>query len=116
MSLPQGLTKAVLSVHGYRCRYCNEAATEADHIVPRLLGGTDAPENLTACCRSCNARKGGYRLPHDVEHRLIFEAFALGALVSEVAKEHIRAYTRSRKRAAICLDRAHLKEIAEAYA
>lgn len=29
-----------------------------DHITPRALGGTDAPDNLQALCHSCNLVKG----------------------------------------------------------
>lgn len=31
---------------------------ELDHIVPYVLGGTTAQDNLQALCTSCNARKG----------------------------------------------------------
>jgi 5-methylcytosine-specific restriction endonuclease McrA len=40
------------------CAYCGEAANEVDHIQPRVLGGTDDLDNLVACCRMCNLRKG----------------------------------------------------------
>lgn len=29
-----------------------------DHIVPLMLGGTDADENLCVMCKPCNERKG----------------------------------------------------------
>lgn len=49
--------KAVMIVHGYRCRYCGGEASEVDHVIPKSKGGSDAAENLVACCRSCNASK-----------------------------------------------------------
>jgi len=48
----------VLKRDGYRCRYCGEKATSVDHVLPHSRGGTDAPENLVACCRWCNTSKG----------------------------------------------------------
>jgi hypothetical protein len=38
------------------CAYCGAPASDVDHIDPRD-GENDGPDNLTACCRSCNARK-----------------------------------------------------------
>src|SRR3990167_157951 len=44
------------------CTYCGKKLTwqtaERDHILPRTLGGTDAPENIAIACRKCNASKG----------------------------------------------------------
>lgn len=40
------------------CAYCGaRAANELDHIEPISRGGTHGWENVTAACRSCNARK-----------------------------------------------------------
>jgi hypothetical protein len=47
----------------FRCRYCDFDGREflawmqlsLDHIIPRNAGGSDAPENLATCCRSCNS-------------------------------------------------------------
>ena len=33
-------------------------AVHVDHIIPRIEGGTDAPDNLQALCQSCNLVKG----------------------------------------------------------
>lgn len=41
------------------CQYCHlRAATDADHIWPRRLGGTDHIDNLRAACGPCNKAKG----------------------------------------------------------
>lgn len=56
---------------GHRCHYCRitlwvDDALESsprratvDHKHPRALGGTDADDNLVACCNLCNNEKGG---------------------------------------------------------
>lgn len=51
------------------CAYCgiltdpgdrlSRRAPQVDHVIPRIQGGSDAPENLVLACRRCNARKGG---------------------------------------------------------
>jgi 5-methylcytosine-specific restriction endonuclease McrA len=48
----------VLSRDGYTCAYCGQDATEVDHIIPRAKGGGHELDNLVACCKSCNGRKG----------------------------------------------------------
>ncbi|MGH9466405.1 MAG: HNH endonuclease [Terriglobales bacterium] len=44
------------------CQYCGTVcpaqALTLDHVVPRSRGGKSAWENLVACCRGCNHRKG----------------------------------------------------------
>lgn len=49
----------VLRRDNFTCRYCrsNEGQLTVDHVVPVALGGTDAPDNLVACCKDCNAGK-----------------------------------------------------------
>lgn len=51
---------------GNVCLHCG--ATEdltIDHIVPRVRGGTNDPENLQVLCRSCNSKKGD-RMPQEL--------------------------------------------------
>jgi 5-methylcytosine-specific restriction endonuclease McrA len=42
---------------------CQKCGTEenltVDHIVPRVLGGSDSMSNLEVLCQSCNSSKGG---------------------------------------------------------
>ena len=49
--------RAVFARDGHRCQYCNRAAENIDHVVPRSRGGTHSWDNVVASCRSCNARK-----------------------------------------------------------
>lgn len=49
--------RAVFARDGHRCQYCDRAAENIDHVVPRSRGGRHAWENVVASCRSCNARK-----------------------------------------------------------
>lgn len=39
------------------CSYCGAPSGTVDHIVPVHHGGSNAWENLTAACKSCNSRK-----------------------------------------------------------
>lgn len=42
------------------CQMCGtEERLSVDHIVPRVLGGTDSLDNLQVLCSSCNSSKGG---------------------------------------------------------
>lgn len=55
------LKTKVLHRDGWRCQYCGvglrrDTAT-VDHLAPRVLGGTNTPSNLVACCVACNEDK-----------------------------------------------------------
>src|SRR5512146_1004243 len=60
------------------CQYCGKHFRELtlDHIIPRSKGGQSTWENLVACCRACNGRKGS-RLPKEVGMHLIRQPHAL---------------------------------------
>ena len=53
---PEGDEWAKVLAHD-PCAYCGEPATGVDHIDPIISGGLHVPDNLTACCRSCNSSK-----------------------------------------------------------
>lgn len=49
---------------GRECAYwpregCQRIATEVDHVVPLVRGGTNREGNLTPACKHCNSSKGG---------------------------------------------------------
>jgi 5-methylcytosine-specific restriction endonuclease McrA len=56
------------------CQYCGRSAPPQDltldHVVPRSRGGGSGWENLVACCRPCNNRKGD-RTPDEARMRLL---------------------------------------------
>lgn len=57
-----GLRDLIITRDGYRCGLCGLAVPEddvhLDHILPRSLGGSDAPSNLQVAHSLCNMRKG----------------------------------------------------------
>jgi hypothetical protein len=54
------------------CQYCGKRGRDLtlDHVIPRSRGGQGTWENLVACCRYCNGRKGNRQLK-DVGMHLI---------------------------------------------
>lgn len=54
------------------CQYCGKHSRELtlDHVIPRSRGGQSTWENLVACCRACNGKKGN-RLLKDVGMHLL---------------------------------------------
>ena len=40
------------------CKICNRnPSTETDHIIPKVEGGTEHPDNLQGLCKTCHSRK-----------------------------------------------------------
>lgn len=56
--------RAVFGRDGHTCQYCGGQAESIDHVLPRSRGGEHAWDNVVACCRGCNMRKGD-RLPSE---------------------------------------------------
>lgn len=57
-----GLRFDVFNRDGFRCRYCGVgvdkgAILEADHVIPRSIGGPDTLANLVTACWDCNRGK-----------------------------------------------------------
>lgn len=50
---------SVLARDNYTCQYCSSKKDlTIDHVVPRWCGGPHTWDNLVACCRKCNLKKG----------------------------------------------------------
>jgi hypothetical protein len=51
----------ILRRDNHTCRYCGAQAPDVplvvDHVIPRALGGSDDPTNLTTACQDCNSGK-----------------------------------------------------------
>ncbi len=63
----QELKLQVYMRDGFVCAYCVRTMTHfnqvtVDHVLPKSKGGKDTVDNLTACCRSCNVKKGNLLL------------------------------------------------------
>lgn len=56
------------------CQYCGKKSRDLtlDHVMPRSRGGGNTWENLVACCKLCNSRKGS-RLLKEVNMRLLHQ-------------------------------------------
>jgi 5-methylcytosine-specific restriction endonuclease McrA len=58
--------KNILLRDQFTCQYCGVVFQPADltldHIVPRSGGGNSTWENLVACCKRCNHKKGSHTL------------------------------------------------------
>jgi len=52
---------AVLGRCGRACWYCGGEGLPLalDHVIPRIQGGSDDPDNLVPACKPCNSSKGG---------------------------------------------------------
>jgi 5-methylcytosine-specific restriction endonuclease McrA len=52
--------RSVFARDNYTCQYCGTMSKDLtiDHVRPKRHGGPMSWENLVACCRRCNTRKG----------------------------------------------------------
>jgi 5-methylcytosine-specific restriction endonuclease McrA len=49
----QRLRRVILARDLWACGYCGAYADTVDHVVPRSIGGATTPDNLVACCATC---------------------------------------------------------------
>lgn len=50
---------SILARDNYTCQYCGSRRDlTIDHVIPKWAGGPYSWDNLVACCRRCNLRKG----------------------------------------------------------
>ena len=87
----------VLRRDDYTCRYCGQSAPDVkltvDHVMPKALGGTDAPSNLVAACVDCNAGKAS--------------SAPDAATVADVHAEALRWAERTRQAYAVLVEDVH---------
>ena len=52
--------RSIFARDNYTCQYCGATGKDLtiDHVVPKRNGGPMTWENLVACCRRCNTKKG----------------------------------------------------------
>ncbi|MFN3649133.1 MAG: HNH endonuclease [Armatimonadota bacterium] len=93
--------RGVFARDGYQCQYCGVSGRDLtiDHVVPRRLGGPSTWENLVACCRRCNSRKGdkplnqsGMRLKKEPRRPRFIPYISLAKYVSGQKNETWRPY------------------------
>ncbi len=70
--------KNVLIRDAFTCQYCGDdfisSELTVDHIIPKVQGGENRWNNVVACCRVCNVKKGG-RTPRQAGMSLIRQPF-----------------------------------------
>lgn len=61
MAISKRLRFEILKRDEFRCVYCGatpkEQELQVDHVIPKVLGGQDTPENLATACEPCNSGK-----------------------------------------------------------
>lgn len=66
--------KSILLRDQNTCQYCHKTFPPQDmtldHVIPRARGGESTWENLVACCRKCNNRKG-HQTPEEAGMKLL---------------------------------------------
>ena len=68
------LRRLVAATYGLRCHLCGQqiasyAEMEADHVVPRSQGGSDALDNLRPAHGHCNQRRGTQPITTNTDRR-----------------------------------------------
>lgn len=60
--IAQRLRARLAEAQNWRCAYCHGClepdTVTIEHVVPLVLGGEDAWENMAAACQRCNQRRG----------------------------------------------------------
>lgn len=71
------------------CCYCG--ATDnlcMDHMIPKMRGGSDSPENFVTACRSCNSSKGGRDMLEWMERKGCFPPLLLLRRYIKIVARH----------------------------
>jgi 5-methylcytosine-specific restriction endonuclease McrA len=53
------MRERVFAAKGRRCWRCGQPATDVDHAIPLVEGGSDLIDNLRPACASCNRGRRG---------------------------------------------------------
>lgn len=87
------------------CQYCGKQGHDLtlDHVIPRSKGGQSTWENLVACCKNCNNRKGN-KLLKDVGMKLVQQP---RPLTHEYAGVFLLRYPKLREAYEAFLNSAH---------
>ena len=48
------MRERVFAARGRSCVYCGEPATDVDHVIPVIDGGSNSLANLVPACAKCN--------------------------------------------------------------
>ncbi|ANN16215.1 hypothetical protein SD37_11565 [Amycolatopsis orientalis] len=90
MAVTKRLRYEILRRDNHACRYCGATAPDVeltvDHVVPTALGGSDAPTNLVAACKACNAGKSASSPDAPVVADIAADALRWGAALAYAAK------------------------------
>lgn len=67
------MRRTILIRDSYQCRMCgrvcgNPKEAHVDHIIPKRLLGSNAPENLQVLCSACHAKKTNREMRHLASH------------------------------------------------
>jgi hypothetical protein len=89
---------AIYARDGFDCLMCyrvfplayDGAGLTLDHIVPRFIGGSDAPQNLVTACHRCNSERQHLELPARQRARL--QALAVRPLNRELGRHYALLY------------------------
>ncbi len=73
----KGKRQYVVQRDGGWCRYCGGRGVQADHVVPRMRGGSDKVKNLVCSCPTCN-RIAGNRVFRSIEQKRAYIRRQLG--------------------------------------
>ena len=71
------------------CCYCGSTDNLCmDHLIPRMRGGPDSPDNLVTACRSCNSSKGGRDMLEWMERKNRFPPLLLLRRYIKIVARH----------------------------
>jgi hypothetical protein len=95
MALSKRLRFEILRRDNHACRYCGRSAPEVklhiDHVVPRVLGGTDEPSNLATSCDECNGGKSSSAPDQNVVDDVSQKTLQWSAAIAQAAEEMMAA-------------------------